>query len=358
MRLCDVTLREAVQLSDRGYTVDQRVAAGEALDRLDLSFVQAGFPAVDETEREVTATLTNRLDAEVVAIARGVESDVTAALETGADVVELFVPVSDKQLEHVVGTSREAMYETAGERITQIREGGAQPHLTLMDGFRTDERAVASAFERFDCPIVVADTVGARTPSYVAGYLRTLADLGVDLSRAGVHFHDDLGCATANALVAAQTGIDRIDVSVASLGERAGNPATEEVVTAIVQEGGDPEVQTEQLIPTAESVLDALGESVDARKPVLGREVTTHESGIHTDAMLTDPSTFEPFDPATFGGQRRLVFGAGTGRGAARKLLSRVGGEATDERVETLLDRLAAEGPVELEGALSLAEGV
>jgi isopropylmalate/homocitrate/citramalate synthase len=74
--------------------------------------------------------------------------------------------------------------------------------------------------------------------------------------------------------------------------------------------------------------------------------------------MLTDPSTFEPFDPATFGGQRRLVFGAGTGRGAARKLLSRVGGEATDERVETLLDRLAAEGPVELEGALSLAEGV
>ncbi|MDZ7745743.1 MAG: citramalate synthase [Halobacteriales archaeon] len=358
MRLCDVTLREAVQLSDREYTVEQRVAAGEALDRLDLPFVQAGFPAIGETEREVTATLADRLYADVVAIARGVESDVSAALETDADVVELFVPVSDRQLEHVVGRSREAMYDTADDRLAQIRDGGAQPHLTLMDGFRTDERAIASAFERFDCPIVVADTVGARTPSYVAGFLRTLADLGVDLSRAGVHFHDDLGCATANALVAAQTGVDRIDVSVASLGERAGNPATEEVVTAIVQEGGDPEVATEALIPVSESILNALGESVDARKPVLGREVTTHESGIHTDAMLTDPATFEPFDPATFGGKRRLVFGAATGRGAARKLLERADREATDERVKRLLDRLATEGPVEIDVALSLAEDI
>ena len=80
MRLCDVTLREAVQLSDREYTVEQRVTAGERLDRLGVPFVQAGFPAIGAPEREVTATLTKRIDADVIAIARGVESDVTAAL--------------------------------------------------------------------------------------------------------------------------------------------------------------------------------------------------------------------------------------------------------------------------------------
>jgi len=356
MRLCDVTLREAVQLSDREYTVEQRVMAGERLDRLGVPFIQAGFPAIGASEREVTTTLADQIGADVVAIARGVESDVTAALETDADVVELFVPVSDRQLEHVVDQSREAMYGAVADRLAQIRDGGTQPHLTLMDGFRTDERAVAAAFERFDCPIVIADTVGARTPSYVAGFLRTLADLGANLSRAGVHFHDDLGCATANALVAAQAGVDRIDVSVASLGERAGNPATEEVVAATVQEGGSPGVETERLIPVAESVLDALGESVNVRKPVLGREVTTHESGIHTDAMLAEPATFEPFDPAMFGGERRLVFGAATGRGAARELLERADGAVTEARVERLREQLTTEGPVELDVALSLAE--
>ncbi|MFC7177687.1 hypothetical protein [Halosegnis marinus] len=237
MKLCDVTLREATQLPDRDYTVEQRVAAGRALDDLDVPLVQAGFPAVGEDQTEVVSTLADDLDGDVVAIARGVESDVDAALDAGADVVEVFVPVSDGQLEHVVGKSRAEMYETAEACLDRVREGGATPHLTLMDGFRTEASAVAAAFERFDCPVVVADTVGARTPSFVAGYLRTLAESGVDLSRAGVHFHDDLGCATANALVAAQAGVGRVDVSVASLGERAGNPATEEVVAATVQEG-------------------------------------------------------------------------------------------------------------------------
>ncbi|PSQ29746.1 homocitrate synthase [Halobacteriales archaeon SW_6_65_46] len=171
-----------------------------------------------------------------------------------------------------------------------------------------------------------------------------------------MHFHNDIGCATANALIAAQTGIDRIDVSVASLGERAGNPATEEVVAAIAQEGGSPGVETERLIPITESVLDALDESVSVRKPILGGEVTTHESGIHTDAMLAEPATFEPSDPATFGGEHRLVFGAATGRGAARELLERADGAVTEARVERLREQLTTEGPVELDVALSLAE--
>ncbi|MFC7177688.1 hypothetical protein ACFQL2_14890 [Halosegnis marinus] len=97
---------------------------------------------------------------------------------------------------------------------------------------------------------------------------------------------------------------------------------------------------------------------MDPRKPVLGREVTTHESGIHTDAMLSEPSVFEPFDPAAFGGERHLVFGAGTGRGAARKLLERADREPTDERVAALLERLDEAGPVDLDAALSLASSV
>lgn len=61
--------------------------------------------------------------------------------------------------------------------------------------------------------------------------------------------------------------------------------------------------------------------------------------------MLDELSTFEPFYPAAFGGDRRLVFGADTGRGAARKLLERADRDADEETVAALLDRLAADGP-------------
>lgn len=359
MRLCDVTLREAAQMPGREYTVEQTIAAGQALDELSLSLVQAGFPATSEHDAAVTQRLAHTLETDVVAIARARDDDVDAALEADADVVEVFVPVSDRQLNAVLDASRDEALATAQEAIDQVQAGGARAHLTLMDAFRTDADDIAPSFEQFDVPITLTDSVGARTPSFVAGYLRSLAELGVSLDRVGVHFHDDLGVATANALIAARLGVDRVDVSVASLGERAGNSALEEVAVALETADHETGLARERLIPACRAVLDALGESVDPRAPVIGETVTAHESGLHTAAMLEDPATFEPYDPETFGGERRLLFGAHTGRGAAERLLKRADREPTEELIDTLLDRLAAvEEPVELEQAVAMAEQV
>ena len=300
MRLCDVTLREATALSDRTYTVDQLVEAGQALDRLGVPLIRAGRPAVEDVERETVSRLASNLDADVTACCRARTDEVTAALETGAAVVEVSVPVSDARLE-AVGTSREEVFDSAETAIRRVREGGADGHLVLQDAFRADVPAVAGAFGRFDCPVTLADTAGARTPPFIAGFLRTLADASADLTRAGVHFRDDLGCATANALVAAETGIDRVNASVAGVGERAGNAATEEVIVATETAGGDAGVATAETIPACNGVLRALGETVDERKAVLG-EAARGDPSDHAAGEGDDPSAFRAFDSTTFGG--------------------------------------------------------
>jgi isopropylmalate/homocitrate/citramalate synthase len=362
LRLRDVTLREAPQVPGRRYSVEARVEAGRALDGLGVPVLQAGFPAAGEEHADTVEALATdpTLDATVSALARAREADIEAALDTGADHVEVFVPVSDAHLEHVLGDDREAAFDAAGAALLRAREGGARTGLTLMDAFRAEAGDLAAAFGRFREveAVTLADTVGARTPPFVAGFLRTLADAGVDLSRAGVHFHDDLGCATANALIAARTGVATIDVSVGGLGERAGNPALEEVVVAAHQDGGDAGVDRGELVPGCRAALDALDETIDDRKAVLGEAVSTHESGIHTAAMLDDPSTFEPYDPAAFGGERRLRFGADTGRAAARRLLTDVDREPNGGLVDALLAALAREGPVDEGRARELAAAV
>lgn len=359
IRLRDVTLREAAQASGGDYSVEARVEAGRALAELELPVLQAGFPAAGEDHAAVVEALAAdaEVDATVSALARAREADVEAALDAGADHVEVFVPVSDAQLEHVLGDDREAAFDAAAAALLRAREGGTETGLTLMDAFRAEPSHLAAAFGRFreTTAVTLADTVGARTPPFVAGFLRTLAEAGVDLGRAGVHFHDDLGCATANALVAARTGVATIDVSVAGLGERAGNATLEEVVVGTHQDGGESGVERAELVPACRAVLDTLDESVDDRKAVLGRSASTHESGLHTAAMLADPSTFEPFDPAAFGGERRLVFGAATGSAAARQLLDGADRDPTDELVRALLTALSDEGPVEEARARELA---
>jgi len=361
VRFSDVTIREGGQMPGRSYDTETRVRAGRELDRLGLAYLQPGFAVAGEAHRRAIGTLAAECDADVVSIARAVTGDVEAALDAGADVIEVFGPLSARQLEHTVGKTRDEMLAAMADALDLAREGGATPHLTLVDAFRTDREHVAGAFERFDdVPVVsLADTVGARTPAGVAAFLDGLEGEGVDLGRAGVHFHDDLGVATANALTAGRAGVGKIDVSVAGLGERAGNPPLEEVVVAaLVGERVDVDIRSAELVPVCRAVLDALGESVDPRKAVLGSEVTTHESPIHTAAMLSDPGVMEPYDPARFGDSRMLVFGAKTGRGTARRLLDRAGREPTDDRVDALLAALESEGPVELDAALALAEEV
>ncbi|MFB6194742.1 MAG: LeuA family protein [Haloplanus sp.] len=357
--LRDVTIREGAQMPGRTYDVAARVAAGRVLDRLGLDAIQAGFPAVGETDRTAVHRLADdpAVDADVAALARARTGDVDAALDAGADVVEVMIPTSARQLEHVLGVPRERAVEMAGEALDHARDGGADVHLTLVDGFRTDPAHLAETFEAFPAlpTITVADTVGARTPDGVRDHLGSLRARGVDVSRLGVHFHDDLGVATANTLAAVDCGVASADVSVASIGERAGNAALEQVVVAdAVSEGDAFGVDRAELVPACRAALDALDESVDSRTPVLGEAVTTHESGIHTAAMLRDPGTFEPFDPAAFGGERRLVFGAGSGRGSARALLERAGVDPTEERVTRLLDLLAERGPMDAAAATDL----
>ncbi|QKY19136.1 homocitrate synthase [Halolamina sp. CBA1230] len=339
MKLLDLTLREGEQRPGVEYTVDQKVAAARELDELGADFLQIGFPVAGERTRKVC----ERLDvaADVTGLARAVPGDVEAALDAGVDVVDLFAPTSDRQLDAVLGSSRESMVESVREAAALARAGDADVHLTAMDGFRTDPRHLDDLFAAVDADwYTVADTVGSRTP---AGVQQFLADLDTDLGSVGVHFHEDLGVGTANALAAGRVGAGKVDVSVGGIGERAGNTATEEFVAAaaVGVEPIDLAVDEPSLLPVARRVLETLDEDVSPTKPLLGDEVFSHESGLHTAAMLDEPSTFEPFDPARFGGERRLLFGASTGAGAARTLLERAGREPTEARVEALLSRLA-----------------
>ncbi len=355
MRLKDVTLREAAQMPGRSYTADQRVEAGRALDDLGVAYLQAGFPATGAPDGEVIRRLAATAEATVTALARPLESDVDAALEAGAGVVDLFVPLSERHLTHSLGTSREAVLEMLEEARNRVSDAGATPHVSIVDAFRTDHEHLLELFERFpDVPnVTLADTVGCRTPEEVRGFLGELRDRGADFERGGVHFHDDIGTATANVLAAHEVGVGCADVSVASLGERAGNPATEEVVVAgWLARGLSFGTAPSALIPACRAVLEALGETVPPRKAVLGEAVTTHEAGIHTEAMLKEPSTFEPFDPAMFGGERTLLFGEGTGRSGAALLLERAG---VNGDPDAFVQRLHEEGPLDREAAIALA---
>lgn len=358
MLLTDVTLREGDQMPGREFTAEEKIECAQSLDDLGVPFIQPGFPVTGEKDQQVVSKLAGTTSADIVALARALQGDIDVALETDANIIEIFVSASDRHLEHLLGTSREEMLSMLSEAIEYIHDHGVTAHVTLADAFRTDHDQLVEIINTVpDVPFVsLADSVGARTPATVQEHLDGLTG-HIEFEQLGVHFHDDMGCATANALAAYRAGIGKADISVAGLGERAGNSALEEVTVACtVDYDDDLGLESDDLIPVCQNVLDTLAETYGERKAVLGEETAEHESGIHTAAMLSDPATLEPFNPELFGGQRRLVFGKPTGESSARHLLQQAGIDPDGETVDMYLDAIAAEGPLDLDEALTLAE--
>lgn len=354
MKLLDLTLREGEQRPGVEYTVDEKVKAVRQLDSLGVDYVQVGFPVADDRTERICKRV--NLDAKITGIARAIPADVEAAVDADVDVVNVFAPTSTRQLEHVLGKPRESMLESVGDAADYARGHGLEVHFDAMDGFRTEPPVLDEVFDVVDASYcTIADTVGSRTP---AGVVEHLESLSTDLARVGVHFHDDLGVSVANTLAASRLGVAKADVSVGGIGERAGNASLEEVAASVAvdEEPAELHIDESELVPRTKAVLDALGESVPPSKALLGDKAFSHESGLHTAAMLDDPGTFEPFDPARFGGSRRLLFGSSTGNGAARRLIERAGREPTEDRIRTLLEELdAADGELTLEEATGLA---
>jgi homocitrate synthase len=75
-----------------------------------------------------------------------------------------------------------------------------------------------------------------------------------------------------------------------------------------------------------------------------------HKAGMHTNAMLNDPSTYEIFDPARFGRERTLMTGHRlVGRHAIAHRASTLGLTLTDHEIRTLtgeVKRRADAGPL------------
>lgn len=335
----DLTLREGAQVP--GLDIPEAAGEGvlDALATLGVDCVEVAFPRA--RPRASWFRYADDLGLRTAALARAVPADVDAALDVDPDEVEVIVNASDVQLAHALGESREAALSMLVENVERACDGGVTAGATLMDAVRADDdflresaRAVADAGAAH---VTLADTTGSGTPAAVADTVAAVVGAtGGDLDVA-IHTHDDMGVAAANALAAVDAGATSVDATVGGVGERVGNAPLEEVAVLLAERGDEVSLDRSELVPACRRVYDALDLAVPADKPVLGDRAYCHESGLHTAAMLEEPSTYEPFDPARYGGERELLFGEGTGRGAARALLAEAGIDPTDDRVDGAL---------------------
>ncbi len=105
-------------------------------------------------------------------------------------------------------------------------------------------------------------------------------------------------------------------VCVNGYGERGGNAAFEEVVMNLEQMGIKTGIQLNRLLELSQKVEEIFAFPLSADKPIVGANAFSHESGLHINAIVSHPISYEPINPAIVGQQRRFYLGKFSGSSA------------------------------------------
>lgn len=358
VRISDTTLRDGLQAPGVRIGADERVAIAKLLAGAGIHSLDCGFPASNAAEFEGVRRVAKEVDGPMLcAHSRTKKEDIDAAAKAleGVSpfkkVVGLFVGVSPLHREHKLGMTRPQIIETIVKSIEY-----ASKHFELIsfgaeDASRTEPEFLSEVYENAiqagALNVGFADTVGILTPEKAAAAVKRIQDTvrHIDDAMIGVHFHNDLGLGTANAIAAIRAGAHTVQGTVNGMGERAGNTAIEEVVMALVLHQDEFKrtcaVDPGKLFNLCETVARLTGFVPSPNKAVVGRNIFRTETGLHQDGQLKHQDMYMPFPPALVGaGPVELILGPNSGRSAVRYHLEALGMEPSDEHVQVIMNYL------------------
>ena len=341
IEICDVTLRDGEQTPGVSFSCQEKVGIATMLDTIGIEVIEAGFPAVSAGEKECVKTIANLgLDARICGLSRARESDIQTAIDCGVDMVSIFIPTSELHIRVKFRKPREQVLEDSLTMIEYARDHGVQVRFAAEDASRTDlpflKEVYCRAAEHGAVLLSFADTVGCLIPSEMQRIMTELVE-SVDRPFCA-HCHNDMGCAVANTITAAEAGAFQLHTTVNGIGERAGNASLEELLVALRMKKGIDRYDLEHLTELSHMVEKYSGITLPRNKPVTGELAFSHESGIHIAAILDDPATYEYFTPELVGGERHFILGKHTGKKALEYVVASMGCELSEKQVCRVLD--------------------
>jgi 2-isopropylmalate synthase len=361
VRISDTTLRDGLQTPGLRVPVESRVKIAQALADAGIHSIDIGFPAANAIDLAAVKAIAAQVHGPVFSVhSRTKIEDVDISGEALAGVspfrraISLFIGISPLHREHKHRMSKAEIIKTLVKSVERAQKYFEIISFGPEDASRTEPEFLYECYREAiaaGCVSVgFADTVGVLTPDKAADYIKGIFDRvpNIDDALVGVHFHNDLGLATANSLACIKAGAHTVQGTINGVGERAGNTPLEEVVMALALHKDEfkrtSTVDARALAGLSKVIAELTGFPVLPNKTVVGRNIFRTEAGVHQDGVLKNQMTYLPFPPEAIGaGPVELVLGANSGRAAVRHVMQKAGIEVTDELVELFLNYVKSE---------------
>ncbi|PKQ28495.1 MAG: 2-isopropylmalate synthase [Candidatus Anoxymicrobium japonicum] len=337
----DTTLRDGEQSPGISLGAREKLEIAEQLQRLGVDIIEAGFPATSQGDFNSVRRIASKIESSVVcALARAKADDIDRAWDTvraaARPRIHTFISTSDIHLEHQLHMTRGQVLDAARSAVAHARSHCQDVEFSPMDATRSEPaylyEVLQAAIEEGATVLNIPDTVGYSIPGEFEELVRGIIENvpGIEGVTISVHCHNDLGLAVANSLAACEAGARQVECAVNGLGERAGNASLEEIVMALkVRHDRLPlttGINSTEISKTSRLVSLFTGYPVQPNKAIVGKNAFAHESGIHQDGVLKEPTTYEIMDAVSVGlVESDIVLGKHSGRHALSEQLERLG---------------------------------
>src|SRR6266511_2253200 len=341
IRLYDTTLRDGEQTPGVAFTPEQKYELAGMLSDAGLHIIDMGFPSAAPSERRALELILEgkqrgriRPDLEIIVMCRSNTGDIDVTVDTlkkmGATPKDctffIFTSGSDLHLKYKIGKT-----------LLQLEGRKPEEWLDLPVSFyreaniRMATRAIAHARKRGVEEIEFGGEDGSRAD---VGYLIELARAcyaagGTRYSFPDtalvIHFHNDFGLGAYNTVRALHHGATIPTCTVNGIGERAGNAPLHTTVMILKELYGVaiPGFRYDMLWALRRKVEEFSGLPVGATEPIIGHNVFSHETGIHTAGITIHPAIYQVIEPDSVGGHLRFLFGKHSGAMAIEAVLNR-----------------------------------
>ena len=358
----DTTLRDGSQREGVSLTVDDKLRIAEQLDHLGVQYIEGGWPGAnpkdDEFFRRAAAGDLRLTTSTLVAFgstrrAGGVvDGDPTLLnlASAGTGVVCIVGKSWDYHVTEALRTSLDEGMAMVGDSVAWLVAQGKRVMFDaehFFDGYKRNPdfslRVLRAAADAGAEVLVLCDTNGGTLPHDASSIVgAVVAEFGGGVG-VGVHFHNDGGCAVANALAGVLAGATQVQGCVNGYGERTGNANLCTIIPNLTLKMGVetiPRDRLERLTPVAHHIAELVNIAPDTQQPYVGVSAFAHKAGLHASAIARARDAYEHVDPELVGNGTRFVVSELAGRSTIEMKAGELGLDLDGPAMARVLDEL------------------
>jgi 2-isopropylmalate synthase len=323
--LYDTTLRDGAQSERISFSLEDKIRIAQRLDEFGFDYIEGGWPGSNPKDLNFFKRIKEipLKKAKIAAFGSTRRAQVTpeddanlkSLLESETPVVTIFGKTWDLHVIEVLKTTLDNNIKMIYDSVKYLKSYNKEVVYDaehFFDGFKSDpEYALATleaAVEGGADWIVLADTNGGTLPWEVEDIIKKVKErIKIPL---GIHTHNDSGVAVANSIIAVKEGITQVQGTINGYGERCGNANLCTIIPILQLKMGYqvlPEEKLAQLTDLANWVSEVANLPPDPTAPFVGRSAFAHKGGVHVNAVLKNPKSYEHIDPSKVGNKRRFL---------------------------------------------------